>query len=66
MSRGLSRRSRRTYSITGRVISRYGEDTTVSCSGMPLRSHSSFSRPVSASSTSTVTASSRAGRVALA
>ena len=66
MSRGLSRRSRLTYSTTGRVISRYGEATTVSGTGIPARSHSSFSRSVSVSSTSTVTASRWLGRVARA
>ena len=57
MSRGLSRRSRFTYAITGRVTSRYGDATMVSGTGRPLRSHSSLSRSVSASSTSTVMAS---------
>ena len=66
MSCGLSRRSRLTYSMTGRVISRYGEDTTVSGTGMSRRSHSSLSRAVSVSSTLTVIASSLLGRVALA
>ena len=66
MSCGLSRRSRLTYSMTGRVISRYGEEITVSGSGISLRSHSTLSRSVSASSTSTVIASSLLGRVARA
>ena len=51
---------------TGRVISRYGEATTVSGTGMSLRSHSSCSRAVSASSTFTVIASRWLGRVARA
>ena len=66
MSRGLSRRICFTYCTTGRVISRYGEATTVSGTGMSLRSHSSCSRAVSASSTFTVIASRWLGRVARA
>ena len=47
-------------------MSRYGEATTVSGTGMSARSHSSRSRAVSASSTLTVTASMWLGWVALA
>ncbi len=47
-------------------MSRYGEATTVSGTGMPTRSHSSRSLAVSASSTLTVTASRWLGWVARA
>ena len=65
-SRGVSRRSRLTKSRTGRVISRYGDSSTVSGTGSPRRSHSSCSARVSSSSTLTVSAVSVSGRVARA
>jgi hypothetical protein len=48
------------------VISRYGESTTVSGTGMRRSFHSSTSAAVSAGSTCTVTAVSECGRVACA
>lgn len=58
-SRGFSVRSPFTYSTTGRVISRYGESRIFSGTLIPRRSHSSLRALVSASSTLTLSASSR-------
>ena len=52
--------------MIGRVISRYGESTTVSGTGICRRSHSAWMTRVSLSSTFTVTAVSVSGRVAWA
>lgn len=57
-SRGLSRRRPLTYSMTGRVTSRYGESMIFNGTSMPRRSHSSLSAFVSAASTLTLSASS--------
>jgi hypothetical protein len=65
-SRGDSARRPLTYSMIGRVISRYGESSTFSGTSMPRRSHSSRSAFVSAGSTLTVSASRVSERISLA
>ncbi|CAM5733712.1 hypothetical protein SBADM41S_10783 [Streptomyces badius] len=62
---GDSRRRLLTYSMTGRVTSRYGESRTLSGTSMPRRSHSSRRAFVSAGSTLTVSASGRSARTSL-
>src|SRR5262245_11621989 len=65
-SRGESWRSDLTWLTIGPVISRYGDSMTVSGTPTSRRSHSSWMRRVSASSTLTVSPVSESGRVACA